>query len=226
MWAWHACMSPSHFQCIPPKLQFDDQFEGWKQLTIKKSHLPMAPQLTTVEPLPDAVSSKIEAGIWEAAQKWSVTLPPNLTFDYKLDAPLTGNCRLAIKTKKAYAQLFIQLWRFCAWIGDYDSMIIFLNPGIKKFPAMSIDTLDLFFCYKAKSEGKAINSQKPAINIFGNPFHTSGQWQCPRKLDQCCSAIATLHCWGVWGVQGTTQQQWVWTSLPESTRFSSRKPNK
>ena len=132
-------------------------------------------KINTTRPLPDEITTLMEAGIWTAAAKWSVTLPEGISFDFPVQLNVLGNHNLSPKTKLLYRHHYRQFWRFRAWVGDYDSMLIFLNPVIKKFLAINVETLELFLRYKGKPKDIEIDTRKPALNVFGLPFDACGQ---------------------------------------------------
>lgn len=151
--------------------------------------------ISTIQELPPHVRSCIEVGVQNAGIKWQVELPETINFNFKhTEGRLTGNRNLATKTKLTYYHCFQQLWRFCAWVGDYESMLIMLYPAIKKFPSINNETVDLFIRFKALPKGEAIDTLAQAVDIFGNPFDATGEWRCPKQIGKFCSAMNTLHC--------------------------------
>ena len=153
------------------------------------------PTISTTDPLPTAVSDLIDAGVRQAAVNWRVDLPDDISFNFKLgEARLTGNRQLEPGSKLAYYNIIQQLWRFCAWVGDYDSMLIMLYPKIKKFPAVNKYTLDLFLRFKCLPKGESLdNLMAVNVDVLGNTFSAVGSWRCPKRIGQCASAISTLH---------------------------------
>ena len=95
--------------------------------------------------LPPYVRRRVDKGVKNAAVEWGVNLPTSFSFNFKpKEGVLTGNCPLKPLTKVSYYGHYQQFWRFCAWTGNYASMLIFLHPAISKFPAVKLETLDLF----------------------------------------------------------------------------------
>jgi hypothetical protein len=108
---------------------------------------------TTKQPAP-CYTDKIPAGIKLAAQKWQLKIPNVEKVDFTthecMDEKTTrfGNWPMADTTKKNYEGHIRQFWRFCAIVGDYESMLLLLKNPPKHSPAIRADTLEQFMRFK------------------------------------------------------------------------------
>lgn len=127
----------------------------------------MSVVITVTRPLPPSILAKVNAGVMLAAEQWGVTLPTPFSFRFDpKEGKLTANRKLSIKTKVCYYGIYLQFWCFCAWTGDYASMLIFLHPAVKKFPAINVETLELFLRFKCKPKGDELESAMASVDIF------------------------------------------------------------
>jgi len=131
-------------------------------------------------------------GIKATALKWNVSVPDTIAFSTTRER--VGNRCVRSSTKEAYYFHYLQLWRFCAIIGDYDSMLILLN-GPSKVPAMKLETIEAFVRFKRKTQGTPLVSIDgiPILDVFGAQVLCDGNWKAPNKVTQCVSAISALH---------------------------------
>jgi hypothetical protein len=154
---------------------------------------------TTAKPLSAEVQSLVEPGIRAAATKWNVELPANVSFVFnqKTAVALTGNRAISRRTKDTYARHYLQVWRFCAIIGDYSSMLILLQPMLHGVPAIKVETLEQFMCFKRRKNTEALvsmsNGGMPILDVFGLPMSCEGGWNQPTKAEQFKSSISILH---------------------------------
>jgi len=51
-------------------------------------------------------------------------------------------------TRANYEEMLRQLWQFCAIMGDYESMLIMISPMPKHVPAMKVEMIEAFLCFK------------------------------------------------------------------------------
>ena len=175
-------------------------------------------------PLPRNVQEQICDGITVAARSFNILLPENTEWwffdpDPKGDgAAILGGLSPNESTMREYLNILRQLWRFLAWIGDYESMLM-LVQGLKHedmpIPAMRIESIILFLRFKRcfipaippdvpeapklltlipylqeEEEGDDV----PVISdIFNNTIYCDGRWKAPKRADVLHAAISFLH---------------------------------
>jgi hypothetical protein len=170
-------------------------------------------KISIVEPLPHNVQAAIRPGIEAAALKWNVQLPDGWsdTFDNDYNNRF-GNRPLTPQGIDLYVGLLRQQWRFCAWIKDYESMLILVTPHgavgeeqQQARPAMKPSTIDLMLRFKRETKDTPLENTAgiPVLDIFGKPVHCDGAWNNPQKADQLCSAISAVH--DAWELHSNTQ---------------------
>ena len=80
--------------------------------------------------------------------------------------------------------------------GDYDSLLILLNPPPNNVISMTAKCIELFLLYKCQKAGTPIldpSTQDPVKDIFGKPFVCDGTWRAPDSNKIFNAAIANLH---------------------------------
>jgi len=156
--------------------------------------------LTTRQKLPGCYKLKITAGITKAAKKWNVALDKGLVLDeFKYQGKNTtrlGNRPIADNTKTNYEGHYRQLWRYCAFIGDYESMLMLLSPAPKHVPAMNVTTVESFLRFKRLPTGTVLlttDESSAVTDVFKNPMTCEGSWVAPDSSDIYRAGISVLH---------------------------------
>ena len=145
--------------------------------------------------LPGDVQAAIPDGIAAAATKWRVTLPENVSYEFSMTARRFGNKKIAKTTLVGtYLSTLRQFWRFCAYIGDYDSMIILLTPATGRTPSMNNHTIEQFLRFKRRKDTALLDDGEiPVLDIHGNQVMCEGKWNNPQKAKHFISAVNNLH---------------------------------
>ena len=156
--------------------------------------------LTTRQKLPGCYKLKITAGITKAAKKWNVALDKGLVLDeFKYQGKNTtrlGNRPIADNTKTNYEGHYRQLWRYCAFIGDFESMLLLLSPAPKHVPAMNVTTVESFLRFKRLPTGTVLlttDESSAVTDVFKNPMTCEGSWIARGNSDIYRAGISVLH---------------------------------
>lgn len=150
--------------------------------------------------IPKGFKDKYKPGIQEAAKKWNVKLTKeDLDADYKYEGEVStrfGNRNIGKNTKGNYETDFKQLWKFCLFTGDYESMLMLLSPSPKNAPSMKVETVESFLRFKRNDTGMPLKDtpdRNMLKDIFKNDIHCEGTWKAPKNTDIYCAAIVNLH---------------------------------
>lgn len=137
------------------------------------------------------VSSKIGKGLREALKRHKLSLTKEIV----------QRCHL--KTYEARSRDKFQgytqaLFRFCALIGDYDSMIILHPCAPPGAPPMNPATIILFVRYKRCLKGEPLlrnldDASSEVKDVTGNLVKCTGSWKDPGNKDGFQAAVRELH---------------------------------
>jgi hypothetical protein len=159
------------------------------------SDMPAPPKSwsVTMKHLPVAIQAAIEPGIKLAANKWGVTLPQGLTYKFDRKKRWFGNRHLA--STKNYENHIHHFWNFCACLKDYESMLILLDPEMRKVPSMNVNTVELFLRYKRTEAGEVLDDiyGKEVKDFFNEAVLADGKWVNPANEMGFCAAIGNVH---------------------------------
>ena len=108
------------------------------QTSRERTHFAM---VDVTNELPDEVKGQIPAGIRDAARRWGVQLSSNVSFEFDMAVNRFGNRGLKAGSQNLHKGLLHQFWRYCAWIQDYNSMLILITPFPSQVPAMKKQTI-------------------------------------------------------------------------------------
>lgn len=154
---------------------------------------------------PATYQAEIASGLQKAARKWSVKLPAK---DYDKYVFLGANSRrfgnrcIEDATKLSYERQLQQFWRYLAYKGDYESMLMLLEPCSSNAPSVDVYSAEEFVRfkrYKANEKLDAIKSNQDAEHtnaikdIFGAPITADGGWNNPKVSLIFRAAIHVLH---------------------------------
>jgi hypothetical protein len=140
----------------------------------------------------------------KATKRWNLELDETMDFT-KFDfqartSTRCGNCPIEANTRINNESAYRQFWRYCVMQGDYDSMLILLPPAPQNVPAMKLEIVEEFMCFKpvpVASPFPQTGSTSGNIqvkDVFGNPMFTEGGWKAP-KMDMIYSAaIRDIQC--------------------------------
>lgn len=151
---------------------------------------------TVIGPIPVKIQDRVKPGVKLAAKKWGVQLPESIGFGYDLKICRFGNRPIASKTTDAYNDNLRQLHRFCAIIGDYDSMLMLLLPsGTPNTPSMNVETAEQFLCLKRTPRNMELIAigGAPVMDVDGQQVFCDGGWKAPKKAGQYQAAVSNLH---------------------------------
>ena len=123
------------------------------QTTIPKKKT--KPKYTTKTAPPKKYLDKVHGNILKSLKKFKLKLPKELIgktftdFEYQgVKSRRLGNRHIKGQTKSNYESSWRQLWRFCAYKGDYDSMLMLLPSVPKGAPSMKLETVEEFLRFK------------------------------------------------------------------------------
>jgi hypothetical protein len=93
------------------------------------------------------------------------------------------NRPIADNTKTNYEGHYRQLWRYCAFVGDYESMLMLLqSPAPKHVPAMNVTTVESFLRFKRLPTGTVIlttDKSSAVTDVFKSPMTCEESWVAP-----------------------------------------------
>jgi len=148
----------------------------------------------------------IHRGITSAALKWKIKIDESKTFrDFQYEGKAStrfGNRCIEQSTKVNYETNLKQLWRFCAILGDYDSMLLMVSPTPENAPAMRVETIEAFLRFKRQSSTDTDDEPHPLTtyqggsyikDIYGTTVITEGHWKNPNQANGYSAAINALH---------------------------------
>lgn len=169
--------------------------------------------------------TKIKVGLQNAANAKGLTIPTEnrddiQEFDFMGQNSTRFNNRpIAASTKDSYETHFRQLWKFCAIIGDYDSMLLLLKHPPKHCPAMSVDTVEQFFRFKRYNKGQNLSNAAgiPVFDIYGQQVTCDGAWNSP-YIDSYKAALADLHATHGHAAEDYQEPCEDCLAMPEATR--------
>ena len=134
-------------------------------------------------------AAKVPAKIKKSLTRWGLTLSihkAGLRF---------GNKKHAKNTLRNMKCMISQMERFCALVGDYDSLII-LHKNCPKHPiAMNLDTIIQFVRYKFLPEGTLLTglNDEPIKDVDGEDVLCIEAWSSPKHIESFAAAVANLH---------------------------------
>ena len=139
--------------------------------------------------------AKVSTGIRAAAIRRNITLEENQDYGVYVyqgsNSTRCGNRPIEKATKRNNEQMFRQLWRYCALVGDYDSMLILLPEPPANVPATR---LELHFKRKQKNSPLLkTGSSETVQDVFGAPMTADGGWVAPKNEMIFSAALSDLH---------------------------------
>jgi len=107
----------------------------------------------------------------------------------------TGGIPLTDNTLSSYEKHFDSLYFFFSHIQDYESLLMLRKEALEYFPSMSPTSIILHHEWKTGKQGTPLlDSHGNTIkDLDGNDITCVGTWLSPENLEQCRSAISTLH---------------------------------
>lgn len=99
---------------------------------------------------------------------------------------------------KSYAKQFRGFFNFLALIGDYESLLLFLNEKNKQLTqSMVAESVALYILYKTKESTEYLtkldNPNQRIKDIFQRDIKCRGEWKSRVNHDQFLNAITALH---------------------------------
>ena len=139
--------------------------------------------------LSEAHQAKVDAGVKEVIEILKLQASRNNI------GPLTGGIPLACNTMQSYGKHYESLKYFFGQIGDFESLLILQNEPLQYYPSMKPASIVLHHKWKVGASGSFLlteNGQK-VLDLDRNEIRCLGSWISPENLEQCRSAISTLH---------------------------------
>jgi hypothetical protein len=150
--------------------------------------------------IPKGFKDKCKAGMQKAAKKWNVKLTKeDLDANFKHEGEAStrfGDRNIGGNTKGNYETDFKQLWKFCLFAGDCESMLVLSSPQSKNAPSMKVETVESFLRFKRDDAGTPLKDAADRItmkDVFEKGKCCEGTWKAPKNADACCAAIVDLH---------------------------------
>ena len=142
---------------------------------------------------PSEYLEKVKDGICTAAAKWNIELDPQMDYvQYSYNGSQStrfGNRSIEPGTKESYEGCLRQLWRFCIYKGDYESMLILSSPAPPYCVSVKVETVEEFLRFKRKPKGTALG----VADILNRPMYCDGAWKAPKREWIFSAAITDLH---------------------------------
>ena len=144
------------------------------------------PKCTTKTAPPKRYLDKVHSNILKSLKKFHLKLPKELKgktfkdFDYQgMNSRRLGNRYIKAQTKSNYESSYRQLWRFCAYKGDYDSMLMLLPSVPQGAPSMKLETVEEFLRFKrlhnyTNQPLKKCNKDDVLMDVLGKPIRVEG----------------------------------------------------
>jgi len=103
--------------------------------------------------------------------------------------PLTDN------TLQTYEKHYDSLFFFFSQIKDYESLLMLRKYSMEYFPSMTPTSIILHHKWKIGKKGSALldDRGKEVLDLDGKGIRCVGIWISTENLEQCWSAISTLH---------------------------------
>jgi hypothetical protein len=103
--------------------------------------------------------------------------------------PLTDN------TLSSYDKHYDSLYFLFSHIRDFESLLILRREPLEYFPSMNPTSIVLHYKWKTGEEGSPLLDEhgNRVKDLDGNDIFCFGTWKSPKNLEQCRSAILTLH---------------------------------
>ncbi len=107
----------------------------------------------------------------------------------------TGGIPLTNNTILSYEKHYESLYFFFAQIQDYESLLMLRREPLEYFPSMNLSSIILHHRWRIEKKDTPLmyDNGTPVKDLDGNPIFCVGTWVSPENLDQCQSAISTLH---------------------------------
>jgi len=107
----------------------------------------------------------------------------------------TGGIPLTNNTILSYEKHYESLYFFFAQIQDYESLLMLRREPLEYFPSMNPSSIILHHRWRIEKKDTPLmyDNGTPVKDLDGNPIFCVGTWVSPENLDQCRSAISTLH---------------------------------
>ena len=144
--------------------------------------------------------TKVGLGMNEVAERCHLKIPEESNVaDFEFlgkdstrfrNRPLAGD-----KTTKNYEVHLRQFWRFAAFKGDYESMLMLLKKPPAHCPSMSVNTLEEYMRFKRLEPDEPLLDEHgtPVLDVFGTPITCEGGWIAPKNIKIFRAAIFDLH---------------------------------
>lgn len=158
-----------------------------------------------VAPMPGEVTTKFGQKRWQltAAHEAETTAKVKQLLDQmkiralnnNLVPQRTGGIPLKEKTLLAYETHYQSLQYFFSHIRDYESLIMLLKEPLEYFPSFNPASIVLHAKWKSGKRGDPLldENNNQVVDLDGNSILCVGTWNSPENLEQCRSAISTLH---------------------------------
>jgi hypothetical protein len=107
----------------------------------------------------------------------------------------TGGIPLTENTLASYDKHYDSLYFFFAHIQNYESLLMLRREPLEYSPSMNPSSIILHHKWKIDKKGTPLtyDSGTPVNDLDGKPILCVGTWVSPENLEQCRSAISTLH---------------------------------
>ena len=144
--------------------------------------------------------TKVGPGMNEVAERCHLKIPEESNVaDFEFlgkdstrfrNRPLAGD-----KTTRNYEMHLRQFWRFAAFKGDYESMLMLLKKPPAHCPSMSVNTLEEYMRFKRLEPDEPLLDEHgtPVLDVFGTPITCEGGWIAPKNIKIFRAAIFDLH---------------------------------
>lgn len=107
----------------------------------------------------------------------------------------TGGIPLTDNTLTSYEKHYDSLYFFFSHIQDFDSLLMLRREPLEYFPSMNPKSIVLHHVWKTSKKGTPLMDEhgNSVKDLDGKDILCNGTWCSPENLDQCRSAISTLH---------------------------------
>jgi hypothetical protein len=140
--------------------------------------------------LTDEHEEKVEAAVKKVLEGMRLKALHN-----NLAPKRTGGIPLTDNTLSSYKKHYKSLYFFFSPIQDFESLLMLRREQLEYFPSMNFTSIVLHYKWKTGKEGTPLldDHGNTLKDLDGKDITCIGCWKSPENLEQCRSAISTLH---------------------------------
>ena len=154
----------------------------------------MSAELRFAEPptsykVPDEIKRIAREGVEEVIKKMELSLDVH-------KRPMLGTRPLAENTTISYMKHINGLRYFCSVVGDYESLLVFMEQSPAEFcPSANPNTIANFIRFKRLERGQVLVDERGqnVVDVLGRGIKCMGGWNDHENVRQCLSAIGAVH---------------------------------